>query len=143
MNFLFNRRFIISSTIIILLCVFVSIIYQVFFLDSKEKKISQAVSKSEIVRYEDSFEEKICDLRKEHDYFIHIFCNYESGRYFGIENSSNYVENEINSFVKLGETVLKKEALDSIVKFINKLDTLTIVYKVNKKTRVLNEGVIW
>lgn len=142
MKFLFQKRVLIIVTVVVLFGTLLSVLYQSFFVDSRDKRIHRAIIDSYIVKYATSVSDTICDITKEHEFTIYVFCGYESGCYFGLEKSSEDLENKLNSFIRMGETILKKQPEDSVVRFINKSDTLTIVYKIDREIGVLENGMI-
>jgi len=119
-----------------------SVIYQTFFVDSRDKRLSNAMSKAFIVKYSTPVSDKIGDITTEHNFIHYIFSGYEGGCYFSYENNPNHIEDTINSFIRFGETRIKKHANDSIVRFINKSDTLIIIYKIDRETNVLENGIV-
>jgi len=117
-------------------------VYQLYFNDSKEKKINNVVFNAEIVKYEDYISNKICDTRIDHSLQKYIFCDYENGCYFGHSDSLNNLESVINSFLIKGETVIHKKPKSNVVKFTNKLDTLTIIYELYPTNGGLYKGLV-
>lgn len=136
----YDKKFLISITIIILTSTFFSVIYQMFFVDSKIKNIHKAVSNSFLLKKESKINETVFDITEEHDFVFLITENYKSSFYFG-KNNENYIQN-LKKFILLKETTVLKKRNDSVILFINKLDTLKISFNINKNGNFLDSGVI-
>jgi ribonucleotide reductase alpha subunit len=136
----YDKKFLISITIIVLISTFISVIYQMFFIDSKIKNINKAVSNSFLIKKESKINETIFDITDEHDFVFLITENYKSSFYFG-KNNENYIQH-LKKFILLKETTVLKKRNDSIVLFINKLDTLKFSFNINKNGNFLDSGVI-
>ena len=67
---------------------------------------------------------------------LYLFKHYDSGCYFGKDNEG--LNEELGNFIKSGKTVIQKQENDSIVYFINKNDTMSILFNVNKRNKVLS-----
>ncbi|HLP53818.1 MAG TPA: hypothetical protein VK151_02275 [Fluviicola sp.] len=142
MKFLFKKRTLIIITILIVICLIISLLFQTFFVESRDKNLNAAISNSSLVKFKMSIRSKICDVTNEHDYVHYILDDYKSSCYFGLEKKHEATDARINNFIKKNETILFKIPNDSIVYFINKNDTLKIVFCVDKKTKALENGVV-
>ena len=142
MNYLFKKGTLIFITVVILFGMLLSVIYQVYFVDSREKRLSNALSNTFIVKHSTPVSNKICDQTTDHGFIKYIFYRYGSGCYFSYENNPNHIEDTINSFIQYGETRIKKQANDSIVRFINKSETLTISYTIDRESGALENGMV-
>ncbi len=137
-----SKKVIFSITFVIISATLVSVLYQSFMPKSRTKLINEALDNCKIVKLEDKINGKICDITKEHDFMIYIFCNYKKGYYFSFEKNDDMIDSTISEFIRFGETRMLKELNNPKVFFVNKLDTLVINYVANQKSRVLENGKI-
>lgn len=135
MRYFFQGKMLIYLTLTILFIVGLSVIYQVFFVKSHAKDIYEGISNSSIIKQKDKISDTIFDFGYEHDYVFYLFKKYNSGCYFGHDNEG--LNEELNGFIKLGKTVILKKENDSIVYFINKDDTMSVLFDINKQNMVL------
>lgn len=141
-EFLFKKRALLAVTTVVIIGVAGSVLYQLFIHDSKEKHINNALFDMDIVKYGDAVSGKICETRTDHTFEKYVFCDYESGCYFGHNDLSSNVDVEISSFIILGKTVLVKEENEKTVRFINDQDTLVVTYELYPTNGALYKGVI-
>ncbi len=138
MNSFFKSKKVITLNIFILSCLLCSLVYQFFFVESPTKRLRSAVSNSDFAYYNSSISDTICDLTIQHSLHYYIFSGYKGGCQF----EEDEVIHLIDSFVVKNETIMKKRKNDSVIRFINKKDTLVVNFEVYKKNGVLFNGEI-
>ena len=142
-DFLFSKRVTIPVTIIVLMATLISALYQIFYVDTPEKRRLKAVNNSNIVKYDDFISDTICDIETI-VFQKYLFCSYDKGCYFGNDDTEliGRTEIEINDFIQMGKTILKKSSKSSIARFINGQDTLTVRYKIYPENGALYDGEV-
>lgn len=137
---LFEKKFTVRLTIVILVLVGISAVYQLFFFKSKDRDIIHAISNSYIIKEKDKLSDTIVDIAPQHSYINYLFKGYKGGCYLDIENKE--VLPLISDFIIFGETRIVKKENDSLIRFINQKDTLSVIFNIEREYKVLYRGKI-
>lgn len=141
MKKLFEKKYLISLTIGILVLVGITTVYQLFFFKSKSRDIAHAISNAYIIKEKDNISETIVNIVPQHEYKNYLFKDYTGGCYLGLRNQE--ILPIINDFILFGETRIVKRENDSLVYFINQQDTLSLIFDVDEQNGVLISGKIY
>lgn len=133
-----KKRPLAALTVMILFLVFISVLYQFLFVDTRTKRLRGAVDDSDLVKYESYISRKVCDRTIQHGLYYFIFDNYDGGGYFEFEGSTS----ELDVFEIDDHTMMQKKKNDSIIKLTNRKDTLTIIFNLDHNKSFLINGKV-